>query len=52
MSSGKSKSNINKNGVRRMVNNKKLSPRSIRKFKYFLDDCTDEQLNKAKIERD
>ncbi len=59
MPSGKSKSSEYPNGVRRIVNGRKLAPRSIRKrcggkkcaFTY-LDGCSDRNLKKALIERD
>lgn len=41
---GKSKSSENVYGVRKKVNGEELSPRSLRKRKRFLKDCTDEEL--------
>lgn len=52
-SSGKSKAEGNSNGVRRIVNGEALAPRSIRRKgkKRFLKNCTDKQLEKARVER-
>jgi hypothetical protein len=53
MSSGKSKSETNKNGLRRIINGKELAPKAMRKKgKKFLSDCSDEELEKySKIKR-
>ena len=50
--SGKSKSIKFPNGARRKVDGKELAPRSLRKKgKKFLSDCSDKELDKAKIIR-
>lgn len=47
--SGKSKSETNPNGVRRKVNGKELAPRSLRKTKKYLSECSENELKKAGI---
>lgn len=49
MASGKSKSQSNKFGSRRIVNGKELAPRSLRHKHTYLSDCSDEELIKAQI---
>jgi hypothetical protein len=51
MSSGKSKDQKNKFGVRRVVNGKELAPRSVRRKtnKRLLSECNEIELEKAKI---
>ncbi len=51
MASGKSKSQSNRFGVRRTVKGKELSSRSLRKKgKYFLSECSKEELIKSGVE--
>lgn len=50
MSSGKSKSQQNRLGSRRVANGQELAPRSARKKgTRLLKDCSEEQLKKARI---
>jgi len=49
MASGKSKSELNPNGVRREVGGKELAPKSLRSKKKYLSECTESELEKAKI---
>ncbi len=47
---GKSKSNTNPFGVRRVVNGNQLAPKSLRKKgKKLLAECTEEELIKAGV---